>query len=144
MQNLTDNFKGGDVSARKLASDENVSYQLTCKILQELRESGFVQSTMGPRGGYALLKPPSEISLADIVISIQGPLSFSYCLLGISNCKRKSFCGVHRELDRLGRYINEFLSGVTLDKLRELKNGDSHHSFNKIINFDLNKPGGKK
>ena len=48
------------LSARVLAKDNEVSYALTCKILQKMAAAGIVKSTMGPKGGFRLSKDPEK------------------------------------------------------------------------------------
>ena len=139
MLNLSINYGKGVVSARVLSNEESVSYQLTCKLLQQLHDAGYVQSVMGPKGGYFLSKTPSQISLADIVRIIQSPICLSDCLLGINNCPKKSSCSIHKELHRLGSYIENYLSNLTLNQLIDIRNPDSENKENFLINNDFSK-----
>ena len=43
-------------------------------ILTQLRSSGIVRSQRGPEGGYWLAKPPAELSLAQVIRAVEGPL----------------------------------------------------------------------
>ncbi|MHC4952130.1 MAG: RrF2 family transcriptional regulator [Planctomycetota bacterium] len=52
---------GRTVSARSLAKDNQVTYALTCKILQKLAGADIVESVMGPKGGFRLSKKPQDI-----------------------------------------------------------------------------------
>ena len=124
MLNLSKKFGKGAVSARILSDEEKVSYQLTCKLLQQLHDAEYIDSIMGPKGGYFLKKSPSEISLADIVNIIQSPIRLRDCLLGIDNCPKTSICSIHKELHSLGNYIDDFLSNLTLNQLMKIKNSD--------------------
>ncbi len=139
MLNLSINYEKGAVSARTLSNEEQVSYQLTCKLLQKLHDSGYIKSSMGPKGGYFLIKSPSQISLADIVRVIQSPISLSDCLLGINNCPKKSICSIHKELYKLGNYIDNFLSNLTLNQLINIRNNDSENKVNFLINKEFSK-----
>ena len=122
MLNLSINYGKGAVSARILSNEEKVSYQLTCKLLQQLHDAGFIKSSMGPKGGYFLSKSPSEISLADIVRIIQSPIRLRDCLLGIDDCPKNSICSIQNELQRLGNYIDDFLNNLTLNQLMNIRN----------------------
>lgn len=139
MLNLSINYGKGVVSARILSNEENVSYQLTCKLLQQLHDAGYIKSSMGPKGGYFLSKSPSKISLADIVRIIQSPICLSDCLLGINNCPKKSSCSIHNELNRLGNYIDNFLSNLTLNQLINIRNPEGENKENFLINNDFSK-----
>ncbi len=115
--NLAGNYGKGVVSSRVLAEEEDVSYQLTCKLMQKLHAAGFVESHMGPKGGFFLSKDPSEITLAAIVQVIQGPVRVNSCFLGIQLCSKQSDCPINSELSELQDYIDNFLNRITLKKM---------------------------
>lgn len=61
-----------------LAKAEEIPSNYLVQILNELRNGGLILSRRGKQGGYALAKPPKEISLYDIVNAVDGELlSFS-------------------------------------------------------------------
>jgi len=121
MMNLAGRFGKRAVSSRVLSEKEEVSYQLTCKLLQRLNAAGLVKSQMGPTGGFFLGKAPSEIKLAAIVEVIQGPVIVNRCLFGIDVCFRQPNCPISKKLAELQEYIERFFNDVTLDQL--LKRG---------------------
>ncbi|MCW2948734.1 MAG: transcriptional regulator, BadM/Rrf2 family [Actinoallomurus sp.] len=67
---------GGErpVTAVQLAQAQRIPPKFLENILSQLRRSGLVRSQRGPEGGYWLARPPDEISLADIIRAIDGPL----------------------------------------------------------------------
>ena len=81
MVHLAQEYGNGPVSTSSIAQAQNFSYQLACKLMQRLGKAGLVASCMGIRGGYTLTRPPREISLKNVIETIQGPLSLSRCLL---------------------------------------------------------------
>jgi len=143
MLNLSTNYGKGAVSARVLSNEEKVSYQLACKLLQQLHDAGYVKSRMGPNGGYFLSKTPSKISLADIVNVIQSPIRLRDCLLGFNYCPKKNSCTIHNELNRLGNYIDDFLSNLTLNQLMKMRHIDSENGENFLVSNDIRKVKGK-
>lgn len=64
---------GGLLSAAALAEFHGVSTSYLLKHLQSLSRAGIVKTVPGPKGGYLLAKPPSKISLLDIVLAVEGP-----------------------------------------------------------------------
>jgi Rrf2 family protein len=62
------------VTAIQLAEAQQIPPKFLENILGQLRRSGLVRSQRGPEGGYWLAKPAEEISLADIIRAIDGPL----------------------------------------------------------------------
>ena len=139
MLNLSINYGEGAVSARILSTEEKVSYQLTCKLLQQLHDAGLIKSSMGPKGGYFLNKSPSEISLADIVRVIQSPIRLRDCLLGIDDCPKNSICSIQNELQKLGNYIDDFLNNLTLDQLMKIRNPACENKAELFLNKEFNK-----
>ena len=110
------------ISARVLAKDNEVSYALTCKILQKLAKAGIIESTMGPKGGFRLSKDPDDIEFKQIVEAVQGPVSVNKCLAGGHICPFKGKCPVHRKMAVLQSKINGYLKELTL---QEFISGDS-------------------
>jgi Rrf2 family protein len=65
---------GGHVTADQLARTQAIPGKFLEAILTQLRRAGLVRSQRGPDGGFWLARPASEISLADIIRAIDGPL----------------------------------------------------------------------
>lgn len=63
------------VTAERLASAQQIPPKFLESILLQLRRAGVIHSQRGPEGGYWLAKPPTEISLADVIRVIDGPLA---------------------------------------------------------------------
>ena len=125
MVNLADHSQNSQlISAKKLASDGKFSYQLGCKILQRLHKAKLVKSGMGPKGGFALSKKPSEISLKDIIIVLQGEIRMNECLCfaGGNGCEFEANCEVRMKLAGLQLYIDGYLGGITLEEILQSRN----------------------
>lgn len=65
------------VAATALADRFDLSYQYLLSIIGELRRAGLVSVRRGPNGGLRLARPASEITLAEVVWAIDGPLTFA-------------------------------------------------------------------
>jgi len=65
----------GPVTAERLASAQGIPPKFLESILLQLRRAGVVHSQRGPEGGYWLAKPADEITLADVIRTIDGPLA---------------------------------------------------------------------
>jgi Rrf2 family protein len=63
------------VKAEALARAQDIPLKFLENILQGLRQAGIVESRRGPEGGHLLARPAAEISLADIIRAIDGPLA---------------------------------------------------------------------
>jgi Rrf2 family protein len=110
---------GTAVSAHTLSQSELVPSPLSSKLLQKLHKAGIVGSRMGSNGGFFLKKESKDISLADVVEVIQGPLKVNKCILDESVCPRISFCTIRKELLKLQKRIEDFYKNTTIDMLAE-------------------------
>ena len=66
--------EGGHITAEQLARAQHIPGKFLEAILTQLRRAGLVRSQRGPDGGFWLARPAAEISLADIIRAIDGPL----------------------------------------------------------------------
>jgi Rrf2 family protein len=66
---------GESVKGERVAEAQGIPLKFLENILQELRHAGLVRSQRGPEGGYRLGRPASEISLGDVIRSVDGPLA---------------------------------------------------------------------
>lgn len=115
--NLAKHYGEESLSTRVLAEDEEVSYQLACKLMQKLHRAGLVESDMGPKGGFRLCRVPEEVSIQEVIEAIQGPLRLNRCLLNDGFCTRQETCPVRKKLSLLQEQMNGYLKGVTLGEL---------------------------
>ena len=65
----------GPVKGEQIATTQGISLKFLENILSELRVSGIVCSRRGADGGYWLARPASEISIADVMRAVEGPLA---------------------------------------------------------------------
>jgi Rrf2 family protein len=63
------------VKAEHIADAQSIPLNFLENILAELRRAGIVESRRGAAGGYLLARPPAEISLADVIRAVEGPLA---------------------------------------------------------------------
>jgi Rrf2 family protein len=65
----------GPVKGERIAQAQEIPLKFLENILLELKHAGLVQSQRGAEGGYWLAHPPEEISLADIIRAVEGPIA---------------------------------------------------------------------
>ena len=66
---------GEPVKADQIAEAQSIPLNFLENILAELRRAGIVESRRGAAGGYLLARAPEEISLADVIRAVEGPLA---------------------------------------------------------------------
>ena len=87
------------------------------QVMGGLRKAGLVRSTRGPQGGHQLARPPETISLADIVLALEGPFSLLDCLDDVAACDLSDICSQRPVWTRVRAALDEVLRRVLLSEL---------------------------
>ena len=110
---------GEVLSAAQVGEETNLELPTVSKLLKQLARADLVESFRGAAGGYRLAKPAQDISLAEIVEALDGPIGLTECSIGHTGCERQSYCSVARDWQGIGAAIDNALRGVSLaDMLR--------------------------
>ena len=117
MKHLAINADASSASAREIAEAYDIPLELMAKVLQRLAKSGLVRSLQGTRGGYRLARATAQISVADIIQAIDGPLTVTACSTEAENCDQYNKCSVR---DPLWRIKDRILSALATCSLQEI------------------------
>ena len=108
-----------------IAARQELSLAYLEQLFARLRRAGLVRSVRGPGGGYQLAKSLSETTIADIVLAVDEPLRATRCSgltgadVGKGCMAGGERCLTHNLWDALGRQIEGFLAGVSLEDVVE-------------------------
>src|SRR3954453_800887 len=109
---------GARLSATELSADTGVPLPTTQKLMGQLAGSGLLTSARGAGGGFALARPATEISLADIVEAVEGPITLTMCSDSNNHaCILDAHCRVKPHIGVVGRAVRGALGAVTLTSL---------------------------
>ncbi|MBX7156699.1 MAG: Rrf2 family transcriptional regulator [Bacteriodetes bacterium] len=114
--------KGQLVSIQTIAENLNISYHFLTKVLQQLTAAGIMTSQRGVNGGVMLAKPAEEITLFDVVSTIDGSDLFTQCMLGLPGCGTAEPCPVHDQWNKLRNQIGLVFTKTTLGALADNAN----------------------
>jgi Rrf2 family protein len=67
--------EGGPTKGTRIATAQAIPLKFLENILIDMRHAGLVRSQRGAEGGYWLARPPAEISVADVIRAVEGPLA---------------------------------------------------------------------
>ena len=87
------------------------------KIMAKLSKAGLLTSLRGAHGGYRLANAPEQMSVAEIITALDGPIALTQCSSGPSVCDRENLCVSRRGINRVNLAIRNALEGVTLAEL---------------------------
>ena len=101
-------------SAADVASATGIALPTTSKLLKTLARADLVASTRGANGGYQLARQASDISAADIIDALEGPVSITECSASDSHCDIEDACAVGATWQRINVAIRKALHEVSL------------------------------
>jgi FeS assembly SUF system regulator len=116
----------GDASAGMVQTSPGISAATgvpeptVAKVLKSLSSAGLVHSQRGARGGYRLAKPVADITIADVIAAIDGPIALTACVeSAVSPCEVRGLCAVRGRWDLVNEAIEQALSAITLADMRD-------------------------
>lgn len=117
--------QGTIVSARALAGDCEVPYELARTILGHLADAGILESRRGRSGGFSLARPAADIRLGDILAVAGETLQLNVCAQEPSLCSRSSICPVHPIWSQASDVLRAFLAEQTLAQILQLDGAEA-------------------
>lgn len=85
----------GRAPTGQIALKQNVPPSFLAKIVSQLSVAGVLHTSRGARGGVSLARPPSEISVLEVIEVIDGPIALNECVLDPNVCIYHDQCPVH-------------------------------------------------
>jgi FeS assembly SUF system regulator len=107
-------------NARDLAAEAHLPEPTVGKLLKALTRGGILKSLRGSKGGYTLARRPEEITVAEIIGAIDGPIAITDCSSGptvASRCELERLCPVKSNWQRINVAIRDSLERVTLAEM---------------------------
>ena len=102
------------IEAKAIAEKNDIPYRFTLKILR-------IKSYRGVNGGYVLNKKPSEITLKDVIETIDGKIAINKCMENPESCKNNGICKVQRKLYKVQKVLADEMSKITFQDVLEGK-----------------------
>jgi FeS assembly SUF system regulator len=107
-------------TARDLAVVTRLPLPTATKVLKQLLQSGLLVSHRGTNGGYSLAKDPAEISVAEIIAAVEGPIALTECSTDITGlCDLERSCPIKSNQRVLSEVVRDALQKVTLSDLAQ-------------------------
>jgi Rrf2 family protein len=119
MLDLAMSRSGEPQSIKSIAERQGIPEQYLEQLVGLLRREGLVSSVRGAQGGYLLAKAPEEVTMAELMRVLEGPIALSDCLEDRGCCERSVACSARRVWERLSQSIDRVLRSVTLEDMLE-------------------------
>lgn len=105
-------------SAQQISDDTAVPLPTVSKLLNLLGRAGLVTSQRGATGGYTLSRSPEQISIAQIIQALEGPIALTACVDGaVESCDVESFCPMRGNWNKVNTAIQDALTSVSLAEM---------------------------
>lgn len=117
MMAVANDAGNGTVMVKEIAERHNLPATYLEQIMVPLRKAGLLSATRGARGGHRLSRPAREITVCEIIETLEGPLELVDCA-EISSCDaHPDICAMKDVLNEASAALRNVLAKVTLDEL---------------------------
>lgn len=101
----------------EVSKAQDVPSAYLAKLFQLLAKKGYVRSFRGAGGGFALAKNPKDITLLEIIETIEGRIFLNDCLIREGYCPRDNVCPVHDVWNEAQKKFLDYLNNCTFEQL---------------------------
>jgi Rrf2 family cysteine metabolism transcriptional repressor len=113
MVDLAINYGKSPVCIKSISERQNISEYYLEQLFLPLRKSNLIQSIRGAQGGYVLSKAPAEITIAEIMNVLEGPVEISDCIEG-ATCNNLDCCATRLLWGKIKKSIDDVMESTTL------------------------------
>jgi FeS assembly SUF system regulator len=104
-------------SAADLATRTHLSSHTVAKLLKQFAKAGLIGSERGANGGYRLARPACDITVADVIAAIDGPIALTQCSVHKGGCVVESHCSVRSNWRLINQTVRNALASVSLAQM---------------------------
>jgi len=137
-------------TARELAAVSRLPLPTVSKVLKVLLHGHLLNSERGIKGGYTLARDPQEITMAEMIAVLEGPISLTECSTDLSagQCDLERCCPIKSNQRIINQVVHAALAKVTLSDLSQPLNlitiKDARGNLASTISLDsVNTPSGR-
>lgn len=128
---LAENENDGAIPLREISERQKISERYLEQLFAKLRKAGLVKSVRGAHGGYMLNRDPEEITVGDVIITLEGSIAPVECTkAGEGSCEMLPQCATHEVWVKIKDKINEVVEAITVEDLKQ-RARELHHQQEK-------------
>jgi len=121
LMDLADLHGTSPVTAKTVAQNYQLPYELLGKVMQSLTKNGLLNSVQGVKGGYVLGKSPEKISIKEVIEILEGPISITSCAMHSddhNDCDLLLTCTIKSPMEIIQNELEKYFSNISLKDLR--------------------------
>tara|TARA_B100001250_G_scaffold312653_1_gene274673 strand:- start:480 stop:932 length:453 start_codon:yes stop_codon:yes gene_type:complete len=119
-------------TAKELSEVTDIPLPTVTRILKMLSGEKLLESQRGPQGGYSLAKNAENISVAEVIEAMEGPIALTECASDDCGCAFEPSCVVGKPWQKINKAVNEVLQNINL---AEMSVKDESQSLLKLTNI---------
>ena len=119
MLELALRYDEGSIPLKEIADRQEISPKYLVQIITSLKAAGLVISARGSAGGYVLGRPPSQITLSEVIQAMEGSLAPVACADNGKHCKRAGFCAMRDVWLQIKNAMDDILGSINLENLAQ-------------------------
>lgn len=116
MVELAINYGDEPISIKTISERQNISEYYLEQLFSPLRKAKLIKSIRGAQGGYVLNMEPKDISVADIISVLEGPIEIAGCIEG-DTCDNEDSCATRLLWEKIKTSIDDVMESVTLQDI---------------------------
>lgn len=105
------------LNAREVAEALRLPTPMVSKVMKSLARAGVLESQRGAKGGFRLSRRPEDLSVAEMIAALEGPVALTECQIGPALCEHESLCRVQEPWNVINRSVQNTLATITLSDL---------------------------
>lgn len=106
-------------SAANVAEQTGLALPTASKVLKALARGSLLVSVRGAKGGYLLARTPREISIAQVIGAMEGPIGVTECSSVPGLCLQEAGCAVRTNWQRINHMVIRALEQITLEQMTQ-------------------------
>lgn len=119
LMDIAENQKDGVVTLQSIAERQELSQKYLWHVITPMKNAGLIHVTRGASGGYRLAHKPKDITLLDILTSVEGELRIVPCVNSEVRCKRNHHCSARKAWETVNDAISKTLEAMTLESIMQ-------------------------
>jgi FeS assembly SUF system regulator len=108
----------GQHNAAEIAAASHIALPMASKILKALTRAGLLTSNRGAKGGYGLARAAEHISIAEVIVALEGPIALTSCVEhGPGGCSIEQLCPARANWQRINDAISSALDDISVAEM---------------------------
>lgn len=112
---IAENQDKGFIPVSEISENLNLSENYLEQLVRMLKKDGLIKSSRGPKGGYKINSDLENITIGQVLRSLEGDMTISDCVSGKVICDNK--CDAYDLFTKLDYLINQAIDSITLDNI---------------------------